>query len=188
MTASPLLGRLLWYELLTTDMKGAEDFYQAVVGWSVTPFEGSPMPYHMWMRGGQVPVGGVMTLPDEVKAQGVPPNWMMYAGVPKLEDAAAHIERLGGRALSPIIEVPTVGRMRAMADPQGGAFSIYQPASPPQQPEAEPELGDVSWHELYTTDAAAALTFYGEALGWKPTEAMDMGPAGVYHMFGRHLG
>ncbi|MGQ0732772.1 MAG: VOC family protein, partial [Acidobacteriota bacterium] len=42
--------------------------------------------------------------------------------------------------------------------------------------------------ELYTTDAAAALTFYGEALGWKPTEAMDMGPAGVYHMFGRHLG
>jgi hypothetical protein len=34
-----------------------------------------------------------------------------------------------------------------------------QPASPPQEPEGEPQLGDVSWHELYTTDADAALDF-----------------------------
>ena len=29
------------------------------------------------------------------------------------------------------------------------------------------------------------MTFYGELFGWKPTEAMDMGPMGVYRMFGR---
>ena len=30
----------------------------------------------------------------------MPPFWAMYVGVPKLEDAVAHIKRLGGSELS----------------------------------------------------------------------------------------
>lgn len=41
MADSSLLGRVLWYELLTNDMKAAAQFYTAVVGWTVAPFEGS---------------------------------------------------------------------------------------------------------------------------------------------------
>ena len=37
-----LLGRPVWYELLTTDLKAAEKFYTTVVGWTITPFDGSP--------------------------------------------------------------------------------------------------------------------------------------------------
>src|SRR5262245_62563552 len=44
---STLLGRPLWYELMTTDMKGAEAFYRTVVGWKTTPFEGAGQPYTM---------------------------------------------------------------------------------------------------------------------------------------------
>jgi hypothetical protein len=114
-----------------------------------------------------------------------PPHWEMYVGVPKLDDAVAKIERLGGGALSPVIEVPTVGRMRTMKDPQGAVFAIYEPAAPPPTPETPPEVGEVSWHELYTTDAEAAMTFYFDLFGWKATSSMDMGPMGTYHMFGR---
>jgi len=182
-TDSAVLGRILWYELLTNDMKAAEKFYTAVVGWTMKPFEGSPQPYDMWTRAGDVPVGGVMTIPQGMN---FPPHWGMYVGVHKLEDAVAKIERLGGSALSDVIEVPTVGRMRTMKDPQGAAFSVYEPASPPQQPEAEPQIGDTSWHELYTTDAVAALKFYSELFGWSETKPpLDMGPMGRYHIFGR---
>ena len=87
-----------------------------------------------------------------------------------------------------MIDVPNVGRMQMVKDPQGAAFYIYEPASEQQLPEAAPELGEASWHELMTTDAEAAMKFYGELFGWKPTETMDMGPMGKYHMFGRHLG
>ena len=177
-------GRMLWYELLTTDMKAAEQFYSNVVGWTVAPFEGSPQPYDMWMRDGSVPVGGVMTIPDGMN---FPPFWMMYVGVRKLEDAVSQIEKLGGSALSEVIDVPGVGRMRAMNDPQGATFSVYEPASPPDNPEAEPQLGDVSWHELYATDAEAALKFYTTLFGWRPTTSMDMGEMGKYHMFGRSI-
>ena len=37
---SPLLGRPVWYELMTTDPAAAETFYKNVVGWTSAPFEG----------------------------------------------------------------------------------------------------------------------------------------------------
>jgi uncharacterized protein len=184
-TGSALLGRPLWYELMTTDMPAAEAFYTAVVGWSSAPFGEAPGPYTMLLRSGGAPVAGVMPRPAGVDA---PPFWAMYVGVPKLEDSAAHIDRLGGGACTPVIEVPTVGRMQMMRDPQGAVFYIYEPAGPPPTPEATPEVGEASWHELMTTDAPAALEFYREVFGWQPSEALDMGPMGKYHMFNRPHG
>jgi uncharacterized protein len=172
-------GRIVWYELLTTDMKAAEKFYSAVVGWTVAPFEGSPDPYDMWMRDGQTPTGGVMTIPEGMN---FPPHWAMYIAVDKLEDAATKIKQLGGSELSPIIDVPTVGRMQTMLDPQKAMFAIYETAND-HQPDAPRQLGDVSWHELMTTDAAGAMKFYSELFGWKESTAMDMGPMGKYHIF-----
>lgn len=172
-------GRIVWYELLTTDMKAAETFYSAVVGWTVAPFDGSPQPYDMWMRDAQTPMGGVMNIPDGMN---FPPHWAMYVAVDHLEDAVAQIERLGGSALSPVVDVPGVGRMRVMVDPQQAMFAIYQ-SSTEHQPDAPRQIGDVSWHELMTSDAAAALKFYSALFGWQESNAMDMGPMGTYHIF-----
>ena len=83
---STLLGRPVWYELMTTDMKAAESFYKTVVGWTAEPFPGAGQPYTALNRSGKVGVGGIMNRPAEVKA---PPFWAMYVAVPKLEDAVA---------------------------------------------------------------------------------------------------
>src|SRR4030095_1617155 len=101
-----LLGRPLWYELMTTNMKAAESFYRAVVGWTTAPVADAGQPYTMFNRTGNESVGGVMTKPDEVKA---PPFWAMYVGVPKLEEAVAQIKKLGGRTQTEVITVPNVG-------------------------------------------------------------------------------
>ncbi len=185
-TVSTLLGRPVWYELMTTDTAAAESFYKNVVGWTSAPFEGSPDPYTIFKRGGQAQgVAGLMRRPEGMN---MPSFWAMYVGVPKLEDAVAHIKRLGGSELSPIIEVPTVGRLQMMKDPQGAAFYIIQPASTEERPETAPEVGEASWHELMTTDAPAAMKFYSEIFGWRPSEALDMGALGTYQMFNRPHG
>ena len=184
-TATTVLGRPLWYELMTTDTKAAEKFYRTVVGWTAVPFEGSPQPYSTFNRSGDVPVAGLMKRPDGMN---FPPFWAMYVGVQKLEDAVAHIKKLGGKELSPLIDIPKVGRMQMMTDPQGAAFYIYEPADDPKQPEGAPEIGEGSWHELMTTDAPAAMKFYTELFGWKQSETMDMGEMGKYYMFNRPHG
>ena len=60
---SPLLGRPVWYELMTSDPAAAESFYKNVVGWTSAPFEGSPNPYTVFKRSGQVQVAGLLKTP-----------------------------------------------------------------------------------------------------------------------------
>ena len=45
MATPTLLGRPVWYELMTTDLKAAEKFYGNVIGWNAAPFEGAGHPY-----------------------------------------------------------------------------------------------------------------------------------------------
>jgi predicted enzyme related to lactoylglutathione lyase len=183
-TAAPaqILGRHVWSELMTTDMKAAETFYDKVVGWTSEPFTGSPMPYTSFNRSGGIPVAGLMERPQGMN---FPPFWAMYIAVPNLDEAVAKIKRLGGSGLSEVITVPGVGRMQMLKDPQGASFYVIQPEPRENPPDADPELGEPSWIELMTTDAPAAMKFYQEMFGWQPTEAMDMGPMGQYQMFNR---
>ena len=62
--ASTLLGRPVWYELMTTDTVAAETFYKKVIGWTSAPFEGSPDPYTQFKRSGDVGVAGLMKTPE----------------------------------------------------------------------------------------------------------------------------
>ena len=87
-----------------------------------------------------------------------------------------------------MIDVPSIGRMQMMKDPQGAAFYIIQPASGEDRPETAAEVGEASWHELMTTDAEAAMKFYSEVFGWQPSDVMDMGAMGKYRMFDRPHG
>ena len=171
---------------MTTDTKAAEAFY-AKGDWLESrtdggrgvsaPFSAAP---------GKVQVAGLMKTPAEDGS--MPPFWAMYVGRTETRGAVAHIKRLGGSELSPVIDVPDVGRMQMMKDPQGAAFYIIQPAPSEERRRRRPEVGEASWHELMTTDAAAAMKFYTEIFGWQPSEAMDMGPMGKYHMFNRPHG
>jgi predicted enzyme related to lactoylglutathione lyase len=147
--------------------------------------QNSPTPYTVFSRTGDVQVAGVMQTPHGMN---MPPFWSMYVAVPKLEETVSHIKQLGGSELSDIIDVPNIGRMQMLKDPQGAAFYIIQPASGEERPEAPPEAGDASWHELMTTDAEAAMKFYSDAFGWQPSESVDMGPMGKYQMFNRPVG
>jgi uncharacterized protein len=184
--ASTLLGRPIWYELMTTEPAAAEKFYRNVVGWKSAPFGEALNPYTIFKRSGDVGVAGVLKRPADMP---MPPFWSMYIGVPDFGDAVARIKRLGGGEMSPVIDIPTVGRMQMMKDPQGAAFYILQPSpTSEERPEGEPEVGEGSWHELMTTDAAAAMKFYNEMFGWQPSEAMDMGADGKYQMFNRPHG
>ena len=179
---STLLGRPVWFELMTTDTKAPK---RSTTRWSAGRQRHSTRrrcPTRS-SRERRVPVAGLMTRPDDMN---MPPFWAMYVSVPKLEDAVAHIKRLGGSELSPVIDMPTVGRMQMVKDPQGAAFYIIQPARPDASRRTRrPEVGEASWLELMTTDAPAAMTFYQEVFGWQPSEAMDMGPMGKYQMFNR---
>jgi len=174
-------GRFAWHELMTTDPEAATTFYTNVIGWTTAPYEGTGQPYTMWMAG-DTPIGGVMDLPEQAREAGAPPNWMAYVSV---EDAGASVDRaraLGGNIVVPPFEVPTVGTLAVISDPQGAVIALLQPDTP--MPAVPPSRGRFSWAELLTSDPEGAFSFYSELFGWEKAMEMDMGPGGTYHIFG----
>lgn len=181
MPPSPTDGLFVWHELLTTDPSAAPAFYSAIVGWQAQPWD-KDMSYTLWVNG-EAPVGGLMALPEEVKAMSVPPNWLSYVGVADIDASTGQAASLGARILRPPEDIPNAGRFAVIADPQGAVFCLYtsDTETPGYTP---PRLGEFSWHELGTTDPAGALAFYGALFGWQTIDEVDMGPEGTYTIFG----
>lgn len=177
------LGRFIWYELLTRSTESSRSFYQRLLDWGHTSWEGEGFTYEMFLRGEQ-PYAGMVELPEEAQAQGAPSHWMGYLYVPD-RDAAVEQAVAAGATKYHQMEVPEVGRFAILGDPQGAAFAAYTPDNEPG-PEAEADTGQVSWHELATTDLDAAWSFYSTMFGWDLMDDMDMGEQGTYRIFGRN--
>jgi predicted enzyme related to lactoylglutathione lyase len=177
MSNAEIRGRFIWHELLTTDTAASAAFYQKVLPWRTQP---SSMPgYTIWMAG-QTQIGGLMTLPAETA--GAPPHWLLYVGTPNVDATCAQAQGLGAKVHKAATDIPNVGRFAVLADPQGATFAVFTPSAGPP-PGAPPAQGGFSWHELATTDVAAAVRFYGELFGWRKGPGHDMGAMGVYQLF-----
>jgi hypothetical protein len=172
-----------WYELMTTDPTAATGFYAGLLGWKTEAYPDPGMQYTVvsTAAGG---LGGIATLSAEAKAMGVPPNWMGVVRVSDTDAAAGRCKELGGAVHVGPFDIPNVGRYAVLADPTGAAFSVLQPAGPDGDTPTTLELGRVSWNELWTSDCDAAWAFYQAMFGWVETGKMDMGPQGVYRMYG----
>jgi predicted enzyme related to lactoylglutathione lyase len=187
MSNAEVLGRFVWHELLTTDTAAAAAFYPKVVPWRTAP---SNMPgYTIWMAG-QNQIGGLMAHTGDGGA-GTPAHWLVYIGTPGVDATCARAQGLGAKVVKAPADIPNVGRFAVLTDPQGAAFAVFTPGAGPP-PAASAGAGGFSWHELSTTDVAAALRFYGELFGWRKGPGHDMGTGmGVYQLFehgGRQVG
>jgi predicted enzyme related to lactoylglutathione lyase len=174
-------GRFVWYDLLTSDVKAASAFYGEVVGWKTQPFDEGG--HYTMFVGGQGPLGGVMTVPDEAKKMGAPPHWMSNVQVANVDATVAQAKKAGAKIHKEASDIPKVGRFAVLADPQGASISVFSPLRPmPLQDDGK--QGAFSWNELLTSDHESAFRFYSELFGWQKLHEHDMGPMGKYLIYG----
>lgn len=186
MCAAASRGSFVWYDLLTPDPKAAVRFYASIAGWKIQPFgdQSGPDPYSMWV-GSQGPLGGVMILPEEAKKMGAPPHWVSHVQVDNVEETLKKVRALGGQIYHDVEQIPTVGRVALIADPQGAPISVFTPLDAMSLHDST-KHGEFSWCELLTTDHRAAIDFYSKIFGWEVTGAHDMGPLGEYMLYGHN--
>ena len=86
----------------------------------------------------------------------------------------------------PPFDIPNVGRIAMVSDPQGAPFYVMKPIPPANDPTAKSDVFSpdqaehVRWNELSTTDPDGAVNFYREQFGWGQEGDMDMGEMGKY--------
>ena len=115
-------GVFVWDELGTTDADGAQRFYEQVFGWTTNDMGDAYGGYRIFNRG-ETGVAGLMALPDA----SIPPHWQPYVGVDDPDATAAKATELGGSVLAEPMDVPEVGRIAVLRDPQGATFGIIKP-------------------------------------------------------------
>ena len=174
-------GWPIWYELLSNDAHASKTFYEKVIGWTVHDAEPGGMDYRMIDTGGGDFVGGLMNLTPEMKSGGAMPRWLFYIGVDDVDATVAKIEEKGGGVIMPAFDMPGVGRMAFVRDPQGVPFYVMRGASDESSGAYERMgMGKCNWNELSTPDQASANAFYADLFGWRYPDKMPMGEMGDY--------
>lgn len=182
-----LQGTPCWFELSTSDLAGAGRFYATILGWQITDSGMEGFTYHLARTGDGALVAGMMG-PD-AQPDGVAPNWLVYLAVDSADQAATRARAIGGAVLNPPADIPGTGRFAVLADPQGAAFGVLEPA-PMEQPRPDgggawnqQKAGRGNWLELMSSDPEAGFAFYADLFGWQAGERLDMGEMGGYQLF-----
>jgi predicted enzyme related to lactoylglutathione lyase len=119
----PKTGQFGWNELVATNVASAQKFYATLLGWKTKPF-GKGTGYTLFLKGKDM-VGGVMKCPRP----GNPAQWIGYVIVDDVGATAKKAAKLGGEVVVPPFDVPDVGRIAVLVDPQGAAIGIFKPKS-----------------------------------------------------------
>lgn len=165
-------GHFSWHELFTNDLEKAKGFYGELLGWTIEPMTMGDGKEYPLIKAGDAGIGGMTPPPME----GAPAHWAGYVTVADVDATAAKMIELGAESLMDAFDVPGVGRIQGISDPQGGKFLLFAPEG--DEPNTEAGVGQWHWNELWAKDADAAATFYAEALGLEK-KTMEM-PNGSY--------
>jgi predicted enzyme related to lactoylglutathione lyase len=160
-----IAGVPCWVDTAHPDPEAATAFYGDLFGWTfenVMPPE-APAPYFIARRpGGDVgAIGGRMPGAPEQ-----PVAWSTYVWVDDADATAAKVREAGGTVLSEPMDVSEAGRSAVFADPEGAAFSVWQPKAH-RGAAVVNEHGSVNFNVLNSRDLAAAQKFYGHVFGWE---------------------
>ncbi|MEU6995516.1 VOC family protein [Streptomyces sp. NPDC046465] len=157
-----VFGAPCWVSLTARDLRTAERFYAAVLGWEWR--EGRLGDEYRFASVHGVPVAGVSAM-DSLGQMAV--AWTPYFAVSNADRTVSRSQERGGTtAVGPLSFPP--GRAALLADRDGAVFGIW---------EGELVVGWEKWRgaaptfaELHTRNAFDAAIFYGEVLGWASAE------------------
>jgi hypothetical protein len=167
-----LHGKLVWYELVSSDPAKSKAFHAELLGWTVEPQEMAGMKFELAKAGGK----DVATIrpADDKKTKS---HWVPFVSVADVDAAVAAIEQNKGKVVKAAMDVPDIGRFAFVSDPNGAMFAVFKGARSDDPDTDQSKAGEFVWAENLTKNKKAqdaALAFYPAAVGYT-VSSMDVG-------------
>jgi predicted enzyme related to lactoylglutathione lyase len=120
---TPVPASIIWFEIPADDAKRAKAFYSKLFGWKITKFPG-PMPKPYW----HIDTGGGDDTPDGGLLERQSPEQTItnYINVTSVDQAAAKVQKLGGKVLMAKTAVPHMGYFVICQDTENNAFALWE--------------------------------------------------------------
>ena len=159
-TGEHQIGKFVWFDLLTEDVQGAQNFYKELFGWR---FEDKSSDYSV-IYSGDKPIGGIAphesTDPEVLESL-----WLVSLSVENVDRAVSAAKARYGKVLDGPFDVRGRGRMAVIRDPEGAELVLIRAAGGDPVDEAV-KAGEWLWVDLFTRDAKTANDFYGAIAGY----------------------
>lgn len=115
----------IWHELVTSDQKNSGAFSSDLFGWTRNEVDaGSFGTYTLFQKDGEDVAGMMNPTPD---TPGKGSFWHSYIAVDDVDECAKRTPLLGGSVVVPPHDVPDVGRVCIVEDPNGAIAHLLQP-------------------------------------------------------------
>jgi len=155
-----LPGKFVWFDLFTTDMTAASNFYEALFGWDFERTnENNPAVKTVFQNGSPIAT--------MIGRNGEPGNsqWLSYLSVEDVDSSVQVVLNNGGSVYRPARELPDRGRIAVVLDPQKAPVALLTSST------GDP--GDSAFVsnrwlgcELWTGNVDDAVGFYQKLAGY----------------------
>jgi hypothetical protein len=181
--ATPLLGKVVWNDLITEDVEAARRFYGGLFGWTFQDATGPGRTRYVLAKSGAVYVAGLVPVarPSDGKRFS---RWLPYVSVDDVDRAVARATTAGATVAVAARNVG-LGRIAALVDPQGAVIGFARSRiGDPDDSTTTPAVGRHVWTELLADDPDAEAAFYRDVFGYdvRPIERRG----GQYIMLAQH--
>jgi predicted enzyme related to lactoylglutathione lyase len=164
-SSSPLVGKVVWNDLVTDDLEAARRFYGELFGWTFEQSEGRAHRPYVVARSGRVYVAGIVQAAPH-SSDTTWSRWLPYVSVDDVDDSVAKATAAGGDvAVDP--QHVGFGRAAVIIDNEGAVIGLARSrVGDPDDVTTAPAAGRVVWTELLANDPASEARFYETVIGY----------------------
>ena len=160
----PLVGKVVWNDLVTQDLEVARRFYGELFGWTfeqTTAPTGQP---YLLARSGRIFVAGMVAVNSPPKNV-VFSRWLPYMSVSDVDASVARATAGGATVLIGARDL-SLGRVAVIEDKEGAVLGLARSRiGDPDDTTTAAGPGRVVWTELLANDPATASQFYQTVIG-----------------------
>ena len=111
-------------ELNAVDPEAAKSFYSQLFNWELEDIANSAVPNNSYtvVKVGSGTGGGIME-----KVKGGPSGWLPYVLAEDIQATTQRAKTLGGKIMKDVTEVPGMGWLSIIQDPEGAVFGLWKP-------------------------------------------------------------
>lgn len=164
-------GKVIWVELITSDLTTAKRFYGGLFGWSFEDIRTGNSKYAIARLQG-APIAGLVerTLGSLQQQQA---SWLTFISVRSVHATSRKIIAHGGKMLTAPRFYRQRGSQAVYADPQGSVFALLHSSSG-DPPDVLPAPGEWIWSALLTGEAETEAGFYQNVFGYEVFELPEV--------------
>ncbi len=119
----PKEGALVHFEIPATDPAKVSRFYEQLLGWKFSKWQGGAMDYWLISHKDAAEndtIGGLFkrNTPNQ--------QFLNYFSVKSIDESAAKATNLGAKVVTAKQEIPNMGYFAVLTDPDGNTFALFQ--------------------------------------------------------------